>query len=426
MRSGMLHAMHDFDVATLVLGSVLVTGALLSALTHRSFLSLTAVFVLVGFLLGPGGIHVLKLDARSGFVNQLALVALIVILFRDGLEVEREMLRREWRLPLRKLVLAMPLTGGLVALAGHVLVGLSWKEAGLLGALLASTDPVLSSAVVTNPRVPRVLRHSLNLESGLNDGLALTAVLAFSDALKPSSGGFDPVTFVLQDVGVGLVTGLLVAYVAARLLPRATVDDGERPPHQHALYALGVAFAAYGLTRLPPHGNGLIAVFVCAIAFGLLRPDVQEVFEERSEELVELVKLGIFLVFGSLLTLSALFADGAAAVAVAVLTLLVARPVAVFAALAGTRVSNGAKLFMAWFGPRGVATMAFGLLVLSERVPGGARVFQIAALTVVLSVVAHGLTDTPGVDWIARRSSPDDEGDDVDAVPRPGSAGAGA
>jgi sodium/hydrogen antiporter len=406
----MLRAMHDFDVATLVLGGVLLTGALLSALAHRSFLSLTAIFVLAGFLLGPGGVHVLRLDARSGFVEQLALVALIVILFRDGLEVEQEMLRREWRLPLRKLILAMPVTGGLVALAGHVIVGLPWKEAGLLGALLASTDPVLSSAVVTNPRVPRVLRHSLNLESGLNDGLALTAVLAFSDALKPGSGGFDPVTFVLKDVGIGLVTGLLVAYAAARLLPRATVDEEQRPAHQHALYALGVAFVAYGLAVLPPHGNGLIAVFVCAIAFGLLRPDVQEVFEERSEELVELVKLGIFLVFGSLLTLSGLFADGLAAVAVAVLTLVVARPVAVFAALAGTRVSRSAKLFMAWFGPRGVATMAFGLLVLGKHVPGGERVFQIAALTVLLSVIAHGLTDTPGVEWIAARSQEEDVG----------------
>ena len=106
------------------------------------------------------------------------MVALILILFRDGLEVEEEMLQSAWHLPFRKLVLAMPLTCGLVAVAAHTLTDLGWTESFLLGALLSPTDPVLSSMVVTNPRVPRLIRHSLNLESGLNDGLALPAVLA--------------------------------------------------------------------------------------------------------------------------------------------------------------------------------------------------------------------------------------------------------
>src|SRR5205085_7990144 len=127
---------------------------------HRSFLSLAAVFVVAGFVLGRGGVDVLHLDAGSGFVADLALVALIVILFRDGLEVEAEMLQTAWRVPFRKLVLAMPLTAAIVAAAARVLTGMSWTECFLLGALLSPTDPVLSSSVVTNPRVPRVVRHS--------------------------------------------------------------------------------------------------------------------------------------------------------------------------------------------------------------------------------------------------------------------------
>ncbi len=126
-----------------------------SGLARRSFLSLTALFVLIGFVLGPGGTDVLHLDARSSFVGDLATVALIVILFRDGLEVDGEMLQRHWHLPLRKLVLAMPLTAVIVAVAAHVLTDLTWTESFLLGALLSPTDPVLSSTVVTNPRVPR-------------------------------------------------------------------------------------------------------------------------------------------------------------------------------------------------------------------------------------------------------------------------------
>ena len=153
---------------------------------------------------------VLDFDPLGGFVNGLASVALIVILFRDGLEVEAEMLQRAWRLPFRKLVLGMPITCVLVTCATKALTNLDWTESFLVGALLSPTDPVLSSSVVTNPRVPRVIRHSLNLESGLNDGLALPAVLAFAAALDPSESGFVWWKFVLQDLSVGFATGLLV------------------------------------------------------------------------------------------------------------------------------------------------------------------------------------------------------------------------
>ncbi len=141
-----------FDTAVLVLGALLIGEALASGLARRSFLSFTAVFVVAGFLLGPGALDVLHFGAESAFVHDLAIVALVVILFRDGLEVEGEMLQSAWRLPLRKLVLAMPLTAVIVAVATHLLTGLDWTASFLLGALLSPTDPVLSSSVVTNPR----------------------------------------------------------------------------------------------------------------------------------------------------------------------------------------------------------------------------------------------------------------------------------
>src|SRR5436305_7072777 len=144
----------------MVLGGLLVVGALLSGLARRSFLSLTALFVVAGFVLGPGVFDVLHFDARSGFVDELAVLALIVILFRDGLEVEAEMLQTAWGVPLRKLALGMPITAGIVALVTHTLTDLDWTQSFLLGALLSPTDPVLSSAVVTNPRVPPPVRHS--------------------------------------------------------------------------------------------------------------------------------------------------------------------------------------------------------------------------------------------------------------------------
>src|ERR1019366_7503685 len=285
-------------------GALLVVGALASGLARRSFLSLTAGFVLAGFALGDGGAGVVHFDARSGFVSELATVALIVILFRDGLEVEREMLQAHWHLPLRKLVLAMPLTAAIVALATRALTDLSWTEAFLVGALLSPTDPVLSSSVVTNPRVPRLVRHSLNLESGLNDGLALPAVLALSAALMPGTGHFVWWQFLLADLAIGFGVGLAVGFVAARLMPRGQRLEAGIPPHQKSLYALDTAIRA----------------------------------------------------------------------------------------------------FMAWFGPKGVATMTFSLLVLSDRIASGTKIFNLAALTVFASIIVHGVSDTAGAEWIARRS----------------------
>jgi NhaP-type Na+/H+ or K+/H+ antiporter len=385
------------------LGVMLVLGALISGLAGRSFLSLSAAFVLAGFVLGDGGAKLLDFDPTSGFVQGLAVVALVLILFRDGLEVEEEMLHEAWHLPLRKLVLAMPLTAALVALATYVLTDLGWTQSFLVGALLSPTDPVLSQAVVTNPRVPRLIRHSLNLESGLNDGLALPAVLALTAAAagEGDSGWWQ---FVVQDLVVGVATGLVVAFVASRLMPGGRSLGHEIAAHQKALYAIGVAFTAYGAATLPPEGNGFIAVFVAAIAFGIWRPDIAECFESQSEDVVELVKLGVVLVFGAIVTLDGLFGDGWAAVAVAAFTLLVARPVAVFVALAGSRQADTAeKAFMSWFGPKGVATMAFALFVLGSDAAGAERVANIAALCVFVSIVAHGLTDHGGSEWISRR-----------------------
>lgn len=398
--------MPSFQETVTVLGLLLMLGALVSGLARRSVLSLAALFVLAGFVLGNGGLEVIDFRARSGFVTDLAFAALIVILFRDGLEVESEMLQRAWHLPLRKLVLAMPLTTIIVAAATRVLIGLSWTESFLLGALLAPTDPVLTSSIVTNSRVPRLIRHSLNLESGLNDGLALPAVLTFLAALSADSGHFVWWRFVLQDVGLGFLFGLACGWVASLLMPRSGSGGLTRsiPAHQKSLFALGVAFATYGLTVLSPKGNGFIAVFVAAIVLSVRRPDVRAHFERNSEELVEIVKLGIFLVFGSLLTLHAFTREGWAAIALVAATFLLARPLAVWLALAGTRTDAATRLFMGWFGPKGVASMTFALIVLDRNIANGVRIFDLTALVVFCSIVVHGITDTPGAKWIAARA----------------------
>ncbi|HZG47979.1 MAG TPA: cation:proton antiporter [Thermoleophilaceae bacterium] len=308
--------------------------------------------MVAGFLLGEAGLEVLEFDPTGQFVQGLAVVALILILFRDGLEVEEEMLQRAWRLPFRKLVLAMPLTAVLVALAAHLVTDLDWTESFLLGrAALAHRSRAL---LHSRDQPARAEGDSALAQSRV--GAERRARLARRARLHAAAAAADDFVwweFVLQDVAVGFVAGLVVAFVASRLMPRKTQLGRDVSSHQKSLYALGVAFAAYGVAVLPPEGNGFISVFVAAIAFGIWRPDVRECFESRAEDVIEVVKLGVFLVFGAILTLDGLFQDGWAAVAIVAFTLLVARPVAVFAALTeSSEVDLRAKAFMAWFGPK--------------------------------------------------------------------------
>ena len=263
---------------------------------------------------------------------------------------------------------------------------------------------MLTSSIVTNPRVPRIVRHSLNLESGLNDGLALPAVLALLAALSVTTGEFVWWRFVIQDIGLGFAFGLACGWLASLLMPRAgrgSLEHSMMPAHQKSLFALGVAFATYGVTVLSPKGNGFIAVFVAAIVLGIRRPDLRLHFERRADEIVEIVKLGIFLVFGSLLTLHALTREGLPALVFVAVVFLLARPVAVFVALIGTRTDTPTRLFMGWFGPKGVATMTFALLVLDQNIAAGERIFDLVALVVFCSILVHGASDTPGANWIA-------------------------
>jgi NhaP-type Na+/H+ or K+/H+ antiporter len=410
----------SFQTGAATLGGLLVLGALLTGFARRSILSLAAVFVLAGFLLGQGAIGVLDFKPDSAFVSGLATAGLILILFRDGLEVESELLQRHWHLPLRHIAVGMPITALVVALLARVFVGLSWDESLLLGALLSPTDPILSSGVVTDERVPSVIRHTLNLESGLNDGLALPAVLAFAAALEANNSGFVWWHFVLQDLGLGFVYGLVLGALGSLLLPAGAggEPDSAGRGRQKMLYCIGLALATYGLAVIPPHGNGFIAVFVAAIVVGNRRADLRAAFAEHAEGIVEIVKLGIFAVFGSLLTLDALFHDGWAAVAVVAGTFLLARPVAIWVALAGTRVSRAGKAFMAWFGPKGVATITFSVLILSRGVQGGQRVVDLAALAVFCSILVHGASETPAIRWIARKEQ---EPDDAALAPAGGS-----
>ncbi len=295
----------------------------------------------------------------------------------------------------------MPVTLVLLALAAKLLFpALTWAEAFLLGAVLSPTDPVVTSAVVTSARVPRVIRHTLNLESGLNDGLALPVVLFFL-VLATHTGG--PAVEAAQLAGealVGAAIGVGLAFVGGRVLD--FLPGGGITAKYEGIYALGIGLAAFGLAE-ETFGNGLIAAFVAGIALAVLRHEIPEAFSHFNETVSAAFQVITFVVFGALIVATGWDGSTLALFAFIAFALLVARPAAVWASFVGVDLPRPHKLFIAWFGPKGVASMLFALFVLSSTAEDRTLVFDIASFTVLASILAHGLTDTVGANWIERR-----------------------
>ncbi len=389
-----------FAEALLLFGGLLAIVAALSGLMRGTVLSASVLSVALGIGLAAAG--VVHVDATDKSVVELIELALILTLFSDGMFVERELLRRHWSPVARSLVIAMPITMGLLGLAAKALFPeLSWPEAFLLGAVLAPTDPVVTSAVVASKLVPSAVRHTLNLESGLNDGLALPFVLFFLVFASPSGNAGTEAAKLAGEAVVGAGIGLALGYLGGWLHQR--LPGGGLTQRYEGIYAVGFALVAFGLSEVTI-GNGLIAAFVCGIAMGATEHDVPQGFVEFAENASAILQVITFFVFGTLIVATGFDHNIPPLIAFVAFALLLARPAAVLLSFIRTRLPWAQQLFMAWFGPKGVASMLFALLVLKSQVGNGELIFDIAAIAVIASIAAHGLTDTLGARWIGRRT----------------------
>jgi NhaP-type Na+/H+ or K+/H+ antiporter len=392
----------SFSLAVLVVGSLLLIAAALSGWLRGTILSISVLSVGAGVVLAE--LDVIQVDPRAHTVLYVIELALILTLFSDGLVVEEELLVTHWTPTALALVVAMPLTMVLLALAAKGLFPvLSWQEAFLLGAVLSPTDPVVTSTVVTDERLPATVRHTLNLESGLNDGLALPLVLFFlALATGAESAGGEAVKLAGEALA-GATVGIALAFGAARLLER--LPRGVE--HKYVgIYALALAFLAFGIAEETGWANGLIAVFVGGIAFGTFRRSLAPEVLDFNESLSALFQVVTFTVFGAVIVATGWPGDGGRLALFIVFALVVARPVAVLIAFLPVREPVPHKLFMAWFGPKGVASMLFALLVLNSTDAHRTLVFDVASFTIIASIVAHGLTDTVGANILARWLGP--------------------
>jgi sodium/hydrogen antiporter len=389
-----------------VLAAVVFAFGLVSRRLEGTVLTAPIVFVLVGAILGPAGLGLIEFELDDHTVLLLAEIALALVLFTDAASTDLSTLRQNEGLPLRLLGIGMPLTIALGAAAALLLLtDLTFWEAAIVGTVLAPTDAALGQAVVSNLRVPLRVRQALNVEAGLNDGLsvpflALFLTLAVAEEELQSASYW--IRFALEQIGLGVLVGIGVGLVGGWLVSLASRKSWMAVPFQR-LALLALALIGWALAD-QIGGNGFIAAFVGGLAVGPTVEHVGERLIQFTEAEGQLLNLSVFFVFGVLVIgLIGPLSWEVALYALLSLTLIRMLPVAL--SLLGTHLRSISVLFMGWFGPRGLATIVLGLIVVAEAplLTGREEIEQVVALTVLFSVLLHGLTAAPLSAAYARR-----------------------
>jgi sodium/hydrogen antiporter len=362
-------------------------------------------FVVIGVLVGPRVLDEVDLSSSGSTVRALAEATLALVLFSDASRINLRELRRDANVPVRLLGIGLPLTIVLGALAAAATFGqISIEEALIIGVVLAPTDAALGQAVVTNRRVPARIRQGLNVESGLNDGICvplLFIAVAAADVHSELAGGRSASTLVLEEIGYGIVGGVAAGLLIAAIIRFAGPRNLIAGVWLQVIPAAGAALA-YGIAA-GLDGSGFIAAFVAGGVFGaVLGRDPAEV-NRLIDEVGGVLNGVTFLLFGAILLGPALGHLSWDLALYAVLSLTVVRMVPVAIAMLGTRARPATLEFMGWFGPRGLASIVFAVIVVEEsQLPHEQTILLAIYLTVGLSILLHGITAAPLADRYGR------------------------
>ena len=372
---------------------------------ERSIISGPMVFVVAGFLMGPFGFGWLKGDATNSDLRTLADLTLALILFIDAANADMSILRRQFRIPSRMLLLGLP---GVIALGFGLAVlmfdGLSLYEAAILATMLAATDAALGKAVISNKAVPARIREGLNVESGLNDGICVPILLFFIALSVGGQHGGDSTSalaLLAKELGIGMAVGLGLAFVGTALLRWCWKQGWVTEIWMHVT-VVGLAVASFAIAQ-SLHGSGYIAAFTGGMLFGFLAKDATHKLVLAAEGTGEALALVTWMLFGAVVIGPAFQAFSWEVVVYALLSLTVIRVLPIFLSLAGMGESVSSRLFLGWFGPRGLASIVFAIIVINAEVPGGKLLALVVVCTVLMSLVAHGITAKPLAKWLVRK-----------------------
>ena len=380
--------------------AVLMISALLAGVIDRAPVSFPMIFLTLGLLLGEGTTGVTDIDLDSEALRMVAFATLALVLFLEAMSLDLRHLRRYWVVPALTLGPGTLIVIALIAVAALVVVGVDPVIAFILGAILASTDPVVLRDVVHDERIPSAVRRALSLEAGMNDLIVLPTVLVLAAVAAGEVGGAGEwARFLAELLVVGPVLGAAVGVAAAALM--AEVDQ-RRPVRTEwqALYGVGVVLCAFAVGETAGE-DGFLAAFAAGAAVSLSNRRMCDCFLDFGEVIAELLMLISFVLFGAVLSTELSEAPLLEATVLAALALLVIRPLAVGSLLAArtATLSNHGRAFIAWFGPRGLNSLLLALLVIEAGVPEGREVFAVVGVVVIASTFLHGISATPLSAW---------------------------
>jgi len=379
---------HSLVAALAIIGIVIIVSALLSGLIDRSGLPQIAVFLGIGAALGPAGLGIFNLTLDSYVLLVVATLSLTLVLFTDAVSLNISEVRKNSALAFRMLGPGTILCAAVTTLAAYWLLRLPFAYAAILGAALASTDPVLLRGLLKRPDIATNARQALQLESGLNDAVLLPIVvvaMAFAAQGQMSVGSLAKLSLGLFILGPG--AGIAIGLVAVAALDLIRKRTGIRRDYE-SLYSLGVAFSAFAAAEAV-HGSGFLAAFAAGLTIASLDVELCDCFVEYGGVTAEMFLLFTFVIFGGSLIWSGFYQLDLATVIFALVAMLVRVPIYLLSLL-GSPVDRRGRLLLAWFGPRGLSSLLLVLLPVFAGLPGSDRLFAICSLVVLLSVVIHG------------------------------------
>lgn len=370
-----------------IIGIVIVVSALLSGLIDKTGLPQVAVFICIGAALGPAGLGIFDMTLESPILRVVATLSLTLVLFTDAVSLNTSEVKRHAGLAFRMLGPGTILCAALTALAAWWLLQIPAALAAILGAALASTDPVLLRGLLRRRDISSETRQALQLESGLNDVVLLPIVVVAIALTNHHAGGFGKLGLGLFVLGPG--AGIAVGLIGVAALDLIRKRIGVRRDYE-SLYSLGVAFTAYAAAEAV-HGSGFLAAFAAGLTIAALDVELCDCFIEYGGVTAEMLLLFTFVIFGSSLIWSGFSGLDAPTLIFVAIAVLVRVPVYLLTLL-GSNVNRRGRLIIAWFGPSGLSSLLLVLLPVFAGVPGSDRLFRICALIVLISVVLHGGT----------------------------------
>jgi NhaP-type Na+/H+ or K+/H+ antiporter len=373
---------------------VLTVAGLASGLVERAPISFPIIFLCLGFLLGEHGLGTLNLGPESPLLESVATLTLALVLCLEGLRIGNESMEGAGAVPVLSLGPGTLIIVSVVATGSYFLLGTSMVESLLLGTILASTDPVVLRDVVRNERIPRSVRQAPNIEAGTNDVVVLPMLLILIAVANAEAAGVAGwALFALQVLLLGPAVGFAIGAGAAWLMSKAIERFAISEVYQ-SLYGIGIVLLAY-VSAQALGGDGFLATFAAGFAIAVLNFDLCQCFLDYGETTSEMAMLFAFILFG--VVVSDLFVEVplVPALLLALVVIFIARPLAIWVVLRKAAVSNAAKAYIGWFGPRGLNSLLLALLVIQAGVLDGEFLLAVTGVVVTVSVLFHGASATP-------------------------------